>query len=558
MPNRNGAMSLRPSSALLGTFDGDDEIDPFSQAVATADITRPGTGSPEYFDSSPPPPPPLSRPVVPPRPIQAVREPTPTPYRPPPPPVPSRASTSPGYTSPPQPVLPISASSSPTLVSSTSFPSLATAAPPSSAILPPPKRGVAPPSVVRSASPFFATPTPTPVRPSVPYIAPPSTTFAQAPYLPPPPPSRAIAPNERLAPLRPTLAEKTPVGSGEESSSDEEDDAFSRSQEFPDATFANRRPPTLRNRRPLHPQSNFSAFAVRGKVVVTGQHNISLHHHSGSSESVALPGENKVQAVEFRSAVDPRFVWAGSKEGHVFETDSSELRVANVRTNIHAHPITNIFRVGHSMVTLDDSGKLLTWGSFDTPGLAILSSTPKVQRIADKQTFAAMIGNELWTSSGPIVKSGASVLAGRSPQIRVYDPTGAGPLGVTPRAVTTPESAGHIGAVTASAVVSSQDHLVYLGHDNGYVSVWSRSTYTCVLVQRVSPYMITSMAGVGQYLWVGFRTGFIYIYDVEVEPWMVRKAWKAHKEAVTKISVDSSTLRLVRSLSSRSFRGLES
>lgn len=536
-------MRLRPS--------GDDEIDPFS-AAAAMDSTRSQTRSPESF-GSPPPPLPISRPVIPPRPIPAVKEPTLTPYRPPPPPVPSRASTSPGYTSSPQSAPPISASPSPTLVSSTSFPSLATAAPPS-VLLPPPKRGVVIPSpAVQSASPFRQTPNPTPARPAASATAPPSTTSDQTPYLPPPPPSRAIAAHERLAPLRPTLADKTPVGSGEESSSDEEDDAFTKSQEFPDATFANRRHPVLQNRRPLHPQGSFTTFAVRGKVVVTGQNNVNIHHHSGSSDLIALAGENKVQAVEFRSAVDPRFVWAGSKEGHVFEADASELRVANVRTNIHAHPITGIYRVGHSMITLDESGKLLTWGSFDTPGLAVLASTPKVQRISDKQTFAAMVGNELWTSSGPNVKSGASALAGRSPQIRVYDPTGAGPLGVTPRPVTTPESAGRVGAVTASAIVPSQAHLVYLGHDNGYVSVWSRSTYTCLLVQRVSPYMISSMAGVGQYLWVGFRTGFIYIYDVEVEPWMVRKAWKAHKEAVTKMVVDSSTLRLVRS--PRSFLG---
>lgn len=54
--------------------------------------------------------------------------------------------------------------------------------------------------------------------------------------------------------------------------------------------------------------------------------------------------------------------------------------------------------------------------------------------------------------------------------------------------------------------------------------------------------MITAMVGVGRYLWAGFRTGVIYVYEVEVEPWTVKKAWKAHKEAVTKLVVDPASL----------------
>lgn len=158
-----------------------------------------------------------------------------------------------------------------------------------------------------------------------------------------------------------------------------------------------------------------------------------------------------------------------------------------------------------------------------------------------------MVGEELWTSSGPLPRSGTTTTSlSRGPQIRVYDPTGRGPFTITPRPITTPESVGQVGAVTASAIVPSQNHLVYLGHDNGYVSVWSRSTYLCLAVQRVSPYMITCMVGVGNYLWAGFRTGFIFIYDVETEPWVVRKAWKAHKEAVVKLVVDSASLWTVR------------
>lgn len=371
---------------------------------------------------------------------------------------------------------------------------------------------------------------------------------SSTPYLPPPPPARSIPRNERLTPQRPTIGDRSQ--SGEESSDEEDqDEAFIKAQSFPDATFANRKPPVLRNRKPIQATGQFYSFAVRGQVTITGQHHIYVWHPSHpqlSSESVGLPhGEHKVHAVEFRASEDvgdSRYVWGGTRDGHIFEVDSAELKVVTVRLNVHSYPITAIFRIKNSMVTLDDSGKLLIWGTVDGKAAPQLSSTPKAQRIPEKQNFVAVIGAEIWTSSGPNSKAGATSVAARSPQIRVYDPTGAGPFNVVPRPLITPESAGPVGSVTASAIVPSQPHLIYLGHDNGNVSVWNRTTYTCVLVQRVSQYRLTSMVGIGRYLWAGFRTGFIYVYDVDVEPWTVRKAWRAHKESVTKITVDPTSL----------------
>lgn len=254
-----------------------------------------------------------------------------------------------------------------------------------------------------------------------------------------------------------------------------------------------------------------------------------------------------MHAVEFRGGAEGeegRYVWGGTKEGHVFEVDTIDMRISNVRLNVHPHPVVAIYRLGNSMISLDESGKLLTWGSHSPSSPPPdLTDTPKVQRLSDKPSFIALIGSEIWTSTGPLPsKTSSSLLSSRSPQIRIYDPTGRSSFLVVPRPITTSESAGPIGSVTASSIVPSQPSLIYLGHENGYVSVWNRETYTCVLVQRVSPYMITAMVGVGRYLWAGFRTGVIYVYEVEVEPWTVKKAWKAHKEAVTKLVVDPASL----------------
>ncbi|KAK4700262.1 hypothetical protein P7C70_g5988, partial [Phenoliferia sp. Uapishka_3] len=492
-------------------------------------------------------------PPIPPRPLvkKSIIGAGPEPTKRPPPRLPTRIASSPSGFSLPLPAIE-TWSPAPTIDIITSPHELSQS--PVSTRSIPPTRKVTP---VPAPSPA-ARPPPLAPRPSVPTAprpansAPPSTLAADAPYVPPPPPSRLIAANERLAPQRPAIQASS--GADDSSEDDEDGAGTSKSQEFPDATFANRRPPALRNRKPIHAPGQFYSFAVRGKRVVTaGEHHVYVWHpthFSGAAQAVPLPvGDHKVPTIEFRAADedsaadDGRFVWGGTREGHLFEVDTTQLCVSSLRERFHSHPVVAIFRVGRSMITLDDSGKLFIWGTFDGSQAAQLtSSPPKVQRVPEKQNFHAMVGNELWTSSGPILKPGVTGALARSPQIRVFDPTGKGSFTVTSKPLSTPESAGHIGSVTASAIVPSQPDHAYLGHDNGYVSVWDRNTYACLAVQRVSPYGITTLVGVDRYLWAGFRTGFIYVYDVQAEIWTVKKAWRAHTEAVSKIIIDSVSL----------------
>ncbi|BGP45853.1 hypothetical protein JCM10450v2_001688 [Rhodotorula kratochvilovae] len=392
-----------------------------------------------------------------------------------------------------------------------------------------------------------------PPRPPAIVELPPTPSVLSTAYIPPPPPTRTVTPADRLAPQRPNI-----VPSGEDGSSEDEEDETTKAQEFPDATFANRRPPVLRNRRPIIASNQFSAWAVRGSRVVTAHHRLHIWRPAASGaacESLAIANDQqKFLCVEFRAADadapedDGRYVWCGTKDGSVYEVDVEHLVITTVRTNVHAQPVAWIFRVGQAMVTVDEGGKCIFWGeSAPADGRAAqLASTTgcKQQRAPDKQTFAAMVGDELWTSSGPVTKPGSTAVAMRSPQIRVFDPSGArgGAFALLARPLVTPESAGIVGAVTASAVVPAQEHLVYLAHDNGFVSVWDRATYVCVLVQRVSPYAVSALVGVRRFLWAGFRTGYIYVYDVSVEPWVVVKAWKAHKDPVIRLTVDPASL----------------
>jgi WD40 repeat protein len=43
-------------------------------------------------------------------------------------------------------------------------------------------------------------------------------------------------------------------------------------------------------------------------------------------------------------------------------------------------------------------------------------------------------------------------------------------------------------------------------------------------------------------LWVAFKTGMIYVYDVNTNPWTVKKDWKAHDSPVCGLVLDPSAL----------------
>ncbi|GAA5848163.1 hypothetical protein JCM8547_004428 [Rhodosporidiobolus lusitaniae] len=480
---------------------------------------------------------PKPRPVIPPRPAasQLSREPSRSEL---PPPLPSRSSTTSSTASTGSPALPLPTGSPLPLPPRRDVPLVASPSP----------IGAPPALPARNSSipPISLPPRPSPSAPPASLPAP-----ISIPYIPPPPPTRSAA-SGSVAPVRPGV-----VPNGDGSSDEDEDDvAQNKAQEFPDATFANRRPPVLRNRRVISSQNGFSAFAVRAQRVVTAHHRLHLWHPSVSSTAESLPVANdqeKFLSVEFRAASDAspeddgRYIWCGTKEGNLYEFDLEHHVVTQTRQNVHAAPLSYIWRVGKSMITLDESGKMTFWGSsIDNDGVAPdLSSGPyKQNRVPDKQTWAGMVGDELWTSSGPLTKPGSSAVSMRSPQIRVFDPSGArgSAFALLSRPLVTPESAGQIGAVTAHAIVPHQDHLVFLGHDNGYVSVWERATYACVLVQRISPYSISALAGVRGNLWAGFRTGNINVLSVSSEPWTVKKAWKAHKDPVVRLMVDPASL----------------
>ncbi|KAK1039938.1 hypothetical protein LTR33_015886, partial [Friedmanniomyces endolithicus] len=80
-------------------------------------------------------------------------------------------------------------------------------------------------------------------------------------------------------------------------------------------------------------------------------------------------------------------------------------------------------------------------------------------------------------------------------------------------------------------------------HSDGKVSIYDRNDFLCKGVLSISLYKISSLVGVGDYLWAGFNTGMVYVYDTSTTPWRVRKDWEAHeKKQVCSIVADPSAV----------------
>ncbi|PWY97211.1 LOW QUALITY PROTEIN: DNase I-like protein [Testicularia cyperi] len=344
---------------------------------------------------------------------------------------------------------------------------------------------------------------------------------------------------------------------------------------LPDTSHANRRAPTFNPDCSTSARQAFQCFALCGHTVVTGSADkVKVYRvgesASGSGEKLCTVGEHlskevKLTALEFRppnlgiapvstagkrchgeTADEGRYLWCGTKDGHIWELDVAEAQVVFSRQNVHTAAIQLLKRVGNKMLSLDEGGKISIWLPSTDPDPAVaglrLSNQPITQRIAlEKGSYACVLGQQLWVSTGPSAQRNAKDYAGsKGPRIRIYNPFADDkPFNATSKAVQIPaEMAEGVGMVTGGALIPSRPDFAYFGHDSGHVSIWSRQTYECVGVRKLGPHGLTAVAGVIKYLWVATRAGSIAVYDTESTPWQALKIWSAHREPITAIKVD--------------------
>lgn len=367
----------------------------------------------------------------------------------------------------------------------------------------------------------------------------------------PPPPTRTIALGDKLPPAR-----RPPSGSSSES---EEDDLKIKVELLPDSSRASRKPPAL----DCHPFHEFGihvpaytgVVAASGHIVAVSQgHHLKVYDlsesdsplHDLDARAMGLETKTKdfkVTSLEFRPSKKASdrgcFLWVGTKDGHLFEVDIRAGLVVGMKLAIHSHAVTHMFRHGQSMVTLDETGKLLVFSSDPQSDMDIALSVtpPRVVRISDKQEFAKILGGKLWTSARDSSSSN-TVSTSRGPIVRVYD-------------IFTPGTTGksllptdHLGAVSSGTILQTHPDHVYLGHEGGHVSIWTLDTDdgipSCEEVIKVSTSDVLCLEGVNDRLWAGGRKGTIAAYDVSSRPWTMTNHWVAHQKLpVMRLIVDT-------------------
>ncbi|KIJ59776.1 hypothetical protein HYDPIDRAFT_161978 [Hydnomerulius pinastri MD-312] len=363
----------------------------------------------------------------------------------------------------------------------------------------------------------------------------------------PPPPTRQIGLGDKLPPVR-----RPHTPSSDEESGEEEDPRSRAAESLPDSSRSSRRAPVVScfnySEFKIHVPAYSGQVAVAGSsIVVATPHHIK-HYDLSTDDSPAWTSDtkemgmrdSKVTSLEFRPASEERdrgqFLWVGTKEGHLFEIDVRTECLTAQKLNAHSHHVTHIFRYGRVMITVDDIGKVMVFdplvGASDD--VSLVYTQPRVYRIAEKPEFVRMLGGLLWTSVRTDVSgTGTSSV----PVIRIYDIFAPGSIG---RSVMPTQ---HVGAVTSGTLLPSHPDHVYLGHEGGFITVWTIATAdgtpVCVEVMKVSASDVLSLEGVNDRLWAGGRKGMISAYDVTSRPWVVTNCWAAHGGLpVLKIFVD--------------------
>jgi len=305
------------------------------------------------------------------------------------------------------------------------------------------------------------------------------------------------------------------------------------STEFPDFSETNRRRPSFKEGpSEIHTKYDTRLFDICGQYVCTTGYLTKIWDLQNGQQVMSMShGETvKVTALAFKPGGNAENegmrLWLGTNSGDIHEIDIQSQMVVLTKTSAHPRrEVTKIYRHQNEMWTLDDDGKLNIWLP-DEDGLPNLQNSQVLSfRVPKAHSFSLIIADQLWFATGK--------------EIRVFQPGVRSEelFPILQRPLTQPG----VGDVTSGALISSHLDRAYFGHTDGKVTIYSTHDYACLGIINVSLYKINVLAGAGDYLWAGYNTGMIYVYDTESRPWKVKKDWQAHENPVASILVDRSS-----------------
>lgn len=294
--------------------------------------------------------------------------------------------------------------------------------------------------------------------------------------------------------------------------------------EYPDTSSVNRRPPYLAHRvQKIETRYDTKIFDISSRYIcTTGYLTKAWDLMSGGLVMNIGHGEKEIRAtaMAFKSGLvseeEGKYVWLGTNHGDLHEVDISTQTTMHTKPAAHnRREIVKIFRCQDSMWTLDDDGKLYVWPP-DNTGSPNLQSIPYSRKVPKGHSYSLIIDDNLWLATGK--------------DIRVFRPNAKEDerFSVTEQPLSQPG----VGEITSAAVIPCEPQMVYFGHADGKVTTYSTVSFTCLGVYNVSAYKINTLAGAGSYLWAGYSTGVISVYDTRIRPWSTKKEWQAHDHPV--------------------------
>ncbi|KAI8983905.1 Endonuclease/exonuclease/phosphatase [Pilobolus umbonatus] len=311
---------------------------------------------------------------------------------------------------------------------------------------------------------------------------------------------------------------------------------------FPDLSRATRSPPYHKSRYieiVASHKGSLHAITSSRNLLITGGHSLKLWDPPSphSRETVNLEGNNnqandneKVRAVIFAPGQTPadegRYLWVAHQETSITIIDTRESRSKVLPTlhEIHTSPISFLLRYRNSEIwSIDDSGLLAVWDLADPR-----FPTYETYQISHNSTVATIYDSKLWLFGNRNITA-YSITEGKSR--------------IDTKCLQSVRLQNELGYITQMISLPYHPHRIFASHDNGKISVWDSQTLEKLQVITVSLYGICTMVSVGDfYIWAGYNTGMIYVYDTRFEKWVVLKMWKAHAGAVNHLTIDESSL----------------
>ncbi|KOS17190.1 putative inositol polyphosphate 5-phosphatase [Escovopsis weberi] len=299
---------------------------------------------------------------------------------------------------------------------------------------------------------------------------------------------------------------------------------------YPDTSSINRRPPFIKKgNNEILPKYDPRIFDACGPFVCTTGHLTRVWNLMDGEQLVSLSHTEgtKGTAVSFKPAADPNQegdrLWIGTNQGELMEVEVETSRILKTRPGAHGKSeITKIYRHLNELWSVDEGGNLHVWGPGNDGEPNLDGSPIQSYKLPKNETFSMVVGDELWQATGKTIRVFTSSLDGR----RAF------------QVLTKPLAVDGAGDVTSGAFLKTHPDKVFLGHIDGKISIHSTADYSCKAVINVTSGKINTLAGVGQYLWAGYNTGKICVYDIGQSPWIVLKEWQAHENTVLKLQVD--------------------